>query len=93
MFDELTSKVKQGGRLRISKGTVHLSAGIESVEEYVEEGCYKELRLKLTGGSVVYIYDCYTITKTRRPNDLINQFEWCYRVVDEEDAVFYITSN
>lgn len=91
MFEELVAVMEKGAVLRIGKGTVSLRIPVEKVEVITyTDFVGKEIIVTLSGGSIVNIYDDYNITRACKPNDVMDKYKWCYRIIDEEDAVFYI---
>ena len=94
MFEELVSKVNVGSKLRVSKGTLNLCLEVEKVVDIGEAAAgntlYKAIELTLTGDNKVSIYEDTDVLKVRRPSETLAKFEWCYRVVDEYDSIFYI---
>lgn len=89
MFEELMKTVEIGNVVRVLKGAVSIALNIENIEVYVDDNT--QIELNLVGCNSVYVFDDDNITKVNNPHGIAGNFKFCYRIVDEEDGVFYIT--
>lgn len=90
-FQELSKKVKQSNiKVYVTKGSIILTLSVKKSEEILRDGRVVGMKLSLEANNEIKFYEDSEIAKTTRPLKLIKRYEWCYRVIEEDEAIFYI---